>query len=234
MAATGIHDFTLAFVLAGRGCSPEWDGTRPLLGGSDAASIAAIRAAGGDVSVSFGGWSGRKLGTRLPDARRAGRRLREGHRRLRPAGHRHRHRAHRVLRRGHAAAGRDRPAPACRWHDPSVEITITFGCDAHRARRRRPQPHRRRRLGRAPALRLDDHALRLRDARVGHGGDQRGGGRGPARRPHGRLRRELGHRLRPHGDLVDERTDRRDGRDGQPGGLPDHPRLRRGRPPGPA
>ncbi len=63
MAATGIHDFTLAFVLAGHGCVPLWDGSRPLLGGSDAASIAAIRAAGGDVSVSFGGWSGRKLGT---------------------------------------------------------------------------------------------------------------------------------------------------------------------------
>ena len=63
MAATGVRDFTLAFVLAGRGCTPEWDGTRPLLGGSDAAGIASIRAAGGDVSVSFGGWSGRKLGT---------------------------------------------------------------------------------------------------------------------------------------------------------------------------
>ncbi len=63
MAATGVRGFTLAFMLSGKGCSPEWDGNRPLLGGSDAASIAAIRAAGGDVSVSFGGWSGRKLGT---------------------------------------------------------------------------------------------------------------------------------------------------------------------------
>ncbi len=63
MSATGVRDFTLAFVLAGRGCTPRWDGTRPMLGGSDAASIGAIRGAGGDVSVSFGGWSGRKLGT---------------------------------------------------------------------------------------------------------------------------------------------------------------------------
>jgi len=63
MAATGIRQFTLAFVLAGRGCLPLWDGSRPLLGGPDAASIGAIRAAGGDVSVSAGGWSGRKLGT---------------------------------------------------------------------------------------------------------------------------------------------------------------------------
>ncbi|HEY5109669.1 MAG TPA: chitinase [Acidimicrobiales bacterium] len=63
MSTTGIRAFTLAFVLAGHGCVPTWDGKRPLLGGSDASSIAAIRAAGGDVSVSFGGWSGRKLGT---------------------------------------------------------------------------------------------------------------------------------------------------------------------------
>jgi hypothetical protein len=63
MSATGIRDFTLAFMLAGHGCTPEWDGARPLLGGTDAAAIAAIRAAGGDVSVSFGGWSGRKLGS---------------------------------------------------------------------------------------------------------------------------------------------------------------------------
>jgi chitinase len=68
MAATGVRDVTLAFVLSGKGCSPKWDGTRPLLGGADAASIAAIRAAGGDVSVSFGGWSGRKLGSACKSA----------------------------------------------------------------------------------------------------------------------------------------------------------------------
>jgi hypothetical protein len=62
ISATGIHDLTLAFILAHKGCNPEWDGTRPLLGGSDAAAIAAVRSAGGDVDVSFGGWSGSKLG----------------------------------------------------------------------------------------------------------------------------------------------------------------------------
>jgi chitinase len=60
--ATGVHDLTLAFVLARRGCNPEWDGERPLLGGSDEAAIDSIRAAGGEVDVSFGGWSGKKLG----------------------------------------------------------------------------------------------------------------------------------------------------------------------------
>jgi hypothetical protein len=62
MAATGIEDLTLAFILSKGSCNPEWDGSRPLLGGSDQAAIDDIRAAGGDVAVSFGGWSGTKLG----------------------------------------------------------------------------------------------------------------------------------------------------------------------------
>jgi hypothetical protein len=62
MSATGIKYFTLAFLLSDGGCNPKWDGSRPLIGGDDQAKINAIRAAGGDVIVSFGGWSGRKLG----------------------------------------------------------------------------------------------------------------------------------------------------------------------------
>ena len=46
------------------GCHPKWDGPRPLRGGRDLATIHAIRRAGGDVVVSFGGWSGKKLGER--------------------------------------------------------------------------------------------------------------------------------------------------------------------------
>jgi hypothetical protein len=63
MAASGVQDLTLAFILSHKHCGPAWDGTRPLLGGPDQAAIEAIRAAGGEVVVSFGGWSGRKLGT---------------------------------------------------------------------------------------------------------------------------------------------------------------------------
>jgi chitinase len=63
MATTGIHDLTLAFILSKGRCNPAWDGKRPLLGGTDAAAITSIRGAGGDVVVSFGGWSGNKLGT---------------------------------------------------------------------------------------------------------------------------------------------------------------------------
>jgi hypothetical protein len=62
MGATGVKSFTLAFVLSGGGCTPAWDSSRPLTGGVDQQTIAAIRAAGGDVIPSFGGWSGNKLG----------------------------------------------------------------------------------------------------------------------------------------------------------------------------
>ncbi|QFZ23111.1 cellulose binding domain-containing protein [Saccharothrix syringae] len=62
MAATGVKWFTMAFVLSSGGCNPAWDGTRPLTGGIDQQAINQIRAAGGDVVPSFGGWSGNKLG----------------------------------------------------------------------------------------------------------------------------------------------------------------------------
>ncbi|WP_327008073.1 cellulose binding domain-containing protein [Dactylosporangium sp. NBC_01737] len=61
-SATGIRWFTLAFVLSGGGCTPAWDGTRPLTGGVDQTVINQVRAGGGDVIPSFGGWSGNKLG----------------------------------------------------------------------------------------------------------------------------------------------------------------------------
>jgi len=63
MAASGVHDLTLAFILSRGACNPQWDGRRPLLGGGDQAAIESIRAAGGGVVVSFGGWSGKKLGS---------------------------------------------------------------------------------------------------------------------------------------------------------------------------
>jgi chitinase len=68
IAATGIHDLTLAFILSHGRCNPQWDGERPLLGGSDQSAIESIRAAGGEVVVSFGGWSGSKLGNSCKSA----------------------------------------------------------------------------------------------------------------------------------------------------------------------
>jgi chitinase len=66
MAATGQKAFVLAFVLAenGSSCAPAWDGGSSVVSSSDsvASQINALRAAGGDVAVSFGGYNGTKLG----------------------------------------------------------------------------------------------------------------------------------------------------------------------------
>ena len=65
MAATGQKAFQLAFILApnGGGCSPTWDGVNAVSSDTAVAGvISRIRAAGGDVSVSVGGYGGTKLG----------------------------------------------------------------------------------------------------------------------------------------------------------------------------
>src|SRR5579875_161482 len=66
MSASGARAFTLAFVVADGGCTPAWETDSGL---DDVSSdtqvgpiINAIRAAGGDVVVSFGGYGGTKLG----------------------------------------------------------------------------------------------------------------------------------------------------------------------------
>ncbi len=68
MSATGVKWFTIAFILSNGGCAPAWDGSGPLTGGAHASTINAIRAAGGDVIPSIGGWSGNKLGPRCSSA----------------------------------------------------------------------------------------------------------------------------------------------------------------------
>ncbi|WUI01520.1 cellulose binding domain-containing protein [Spirillospora sp. NBC_00431] len=62
MNASGTKMFTMAFILAQNGCNPAWDSQRPLKGGVDEQAINKIRAAGGDIIPSIGGWSGNKLG----------------------------------------------------------------------------------------------------------------------------------------------------------------------------
>jgi chitinase len=61
MKSTGVKAFTLAFILNKGNCSPIWD-SGSLNDGSKSSRINAIRKAGGDVVVSFGGASGNKLG----------------------------------------------------------------------------------------------------------------------------------------------------------------------------
>jgi len=61
MNATGVRWFTLAFVLSNGYCNPQWDGGRPLTGGVDQQTVTTVRANGGDIIPSFGGYSGNKL-----------------------------------------------------------------------------------------------------------------------------------------------------------------------------
>lgn len=61
MMVTGVHRFTLAFIISDGICSPAWDGPDPLTGNAEEVAIRGIRAAGGDVAVSFGGMGGTKL-----------------------------------------------------------------------------------------------------------------------------------------------------------------------------
>lgn len=68
MNATGTKWFTMAFILSSGGCNASWDGQRPLTGGVDQSTIAAIRAAGGDIVPSIGGWQGNKLGPNCSSA----------------------------------------------------------------------------------------------------------------------------------------------------------------------
>ncbi|MFD9965571.1 chitinase [Amycolatopsis sp. NPDC058986] len=65
MNATGQKAFQLAFILApdGGGCAPTWDGKSPVPSDTAVAGVIdRIRGAGGDVSVSVGGYGGTKLG----------------------------------------------------------------------------------------------------------------------------------------------------------------------------
>jgi chitinase len=61
MRETGIRAFTIAFVLA-NGCNPVWDGGGSLTSGPHYNVVSTIKANGGTVVPSIGGWQGNKLG----------------------------------------------------------------------------------------------------------------------------------------------------------------------------
>ena len=60
-AAGGAKNYNLAFITAGSTCTPEWGGVSALDNTGVPGQIAALRAAGGDVRVSFGGANGTEL-----------------------------------------------------------------------------------------------------------------------------------------------------------------------------
>ncbi|WP_415950666.1 cellulose binding domain-containing protein [Streptomyces sp. KLOTTS4A1] len=66
--ATGVKDYNLAFITDGGACTPKWGGVTDLGSDAVAGQIGALRAAGGDVRVSFGGAAGRELATTCSSA----------------------------------------------------------------------------------------------------------------------------------------------------------------------
>jgi hypothetical protein len=69
MDQSGARSFLLAFVLDSGGCTPAWNGQATLPVAADttvAAIVDTVRARGGDVGVSFGGYNGTELGQSCP------------------------------------------------------------------------------------------------------------------------------------------------------------------------
>ncbi|MDX2851489.1 ricin-type beta-trefoil lectin domain protein [Streptomyces sp. PA03-3a] len=60
--ATGLKYFTLAFVIDGGGCNAMFNGDTPVTDAGWTSAVNSVRAAGGDVIVSFGGASGTEIG----------------------------------------------------------------------------------------------------------------------------------------------------------------------------
>jgi hypothetical protein len=61
ISSNGVKQFNLAFVISGGGCTPKFGGVTDPASDAVAAQIGAVRAAGGDVRVSFGGANGQEL-----------------------------------------------------------------------------------------------------------------------------------------------------------------------------
>jgi chitinase len=60
MSASGVQDYTLAFLIPQSGCTPEWeDGGNAV--GAFTSQINSLKAAGGNVIISFGGESGGEI-----------------------------------------------------------------------------------------------------------------------------------------------------------------------------
>src|SRR4029078_3730833 len=70
--ASGVRYFTLAFLetTSKTSCTLAWDGVRtePVSNGKYLSHIASLRAMGGDVIPSFGGWSADQGGTEIGDS----------------------------------------------------------------------------------------------------------------------------------------------------------------------
>ena len=207
---SGLHDSHAGLhPQQGRACNPSGTGT-------DRCSAASIRRRsnrsaprGGEVDVSFGGWSGKKLGNACNTAAALAGAYEKvidayslnaididiEHNELR---------SKKVRQRVVEALALVRDA------DPGVEISITFPSSQSGPEASGAQPDRRRGRGGAAPGQLDDHAVRLRAAASGSMAAAsiqalealaRGAGLG--------LRHLRSRRLRTGGDLDHERRHRR-------------------------
>ena len=203
MKATGIRRFTLAFVVSDGGCQPVWDNGDPVDGASEEAAIRGIRSAGGEVTVSFGGNGGTKLGLTCdsPEA------LAGVYQQVISA---YRLPAIDVdiedTEIGSAAA-RQRIIGALaimRQRDPGLMISVTIAADSSG-----PEPGGQALIteAAAAALRIDAWTVMplTSPARDRYGPGQRAGRRRPQERPDERLSRVRVRRLPDHGHLHDER-----------------------------
>ncbi|MFJ3894872.1 CBM35 domain-containing protein [Streptomyces sp. NPDC090083] len=60
MKATGLNDYTLAFLIPKSGCTPQWEAGNSALG-AFTSQVNSLKAAGGNVIISFGGAEGGEL-----------------------------------------------------------------------------------------------------------------------------------------------------------------------------
>src|ERR1700744_5563153 len=60
MSASGVKDYTLAFLIPQSGCTPQWEGGGEAVG-PFAAQINSLKSAGGNVIISFCGESGGEI-----------------------------------------------------------------------------------------------------------------------------------------------------------------------------
>ena len=71
MSATGVKWFTMAFMLSGGGCTPAWDGNRPLTGGADQQRSTRSGPRAATSVPSFGGWRATSSARTAPPRRRS-------------------------------------------------------------------------------------------------------------------------------------------------------------------
>ena len=217
-----------------RSCSPaaaarrRGTATRPLTGGVDQQTINAIRAAGGDIVPSFGGWSGNKLGPNCSTPQALAGAYQQVINAYGLQGDRHRHREHRRVRERHRARPDPRRAEDRQAEQPRHPDDRHVRHDDHRPELLR-QPADRPRRG-ASQANIDVFTIMPFD----FGGGEH---RTPTRStPSEGLKNELksafgwtdAHGLPAHGHLRHERPVRPAGADRRPATWTADPRLGQG------